>query len=139
MPGLKYAEVEVRNLCILDVFICPQLLLVFPRWMLVMKTKEDVLIFKGKGKVMLLDFNARVGTASEIDEVIGMFGEETSNNNGEKLVSFLTEVDLVPCNGRTFVTEPEWTCIHVGLKQKSIIDYIITDMQILKKSGKLCR
>ena len=52
--------------------------------------KEDVLIFKEKGKVMkgkvmlLGDFNARVGTASEIDEVIGMFGEETSNNNGEK-------------------------------------------------------
>ena len=52
--------------------------------------KEDVLSFKGKCKVMLLgDFNARLGgTASEIDEVIGMFGEETSNNNGEKLVSF---------------------------------------------------
>ena len=30
--------------------------------------KEDVLIFKEKGMVMLLgDFNARVGTASEID------------------------------------------------------------------------
>ena len=101
--------------------------------------KEDVLIFKEKGKVMLLgDLNARVGTASEIDEVIGMFGEETSNNNGEKLVSFLTEVDLVACNGRTFVMEPEWTRIRPGLKQKSIIDYIITDMQMLKKSGKLC-
>ena len=48
--------------------------------------------------MLLGDFNARVGTASEIDEVIGMFGEETSNNNGEKLVSFLTEVDLVACN-----------------------------------------
>ena len=88
--------------------------------------------------MLLGDFNARVGTASEIDEVIGMFGEETSNNNGEKLVSFLTEVDLVSCNGRTFVTEPEWTRIRPGLKQKSIIDYIITDMQMLKKSGKLC-
>ena len=103
--------------------------------------KEDVLIFKEKGKVMLLgDFNARVGTASEIDEVIGMFGEETSSNNGGKLVSFLTEIDLVSCNGRTFVTEPEWTRIRPGLKQKSIINYIhvITDMQMLKKSGKLC-
>ena len=101
--------------------------------------KEDVLIFKEKGKVMLLgDFNARVGTASEIDEVISMFGEETSNNNGEKLVSFLTEVDLAACNGRTFVMEPEWTRISPGLKQKSIIDYIITDMQMLKRSGKLC-
>ena len=67
-----------------------------------------------------------------------MFGEETSNNNGEKLVSFLTEVDLVSCNGRTFVMEPEWTRIRPGLKQKSIIDYIITDMQMLKKPGKLC-
>ena len=101
--------------------------------------KQDVLIFKEKGKVMLLgDFIARVGTASEIDEVIGMFGEDTSNNNGEKLDSFLTEVDLVSCNGRTFVTEPKWTCIRPGLKQKSIIDYIINDMQMLKKSGKLC-
>ena len=101
--------------------------------------KEDVLIFKEKGRVVLLgDFNARVGTASEIDEVIGLFGEETSDNSGDKLVSFLTEVDLVSCNGRTFVTEPEWTPIHPGLKQKSIINYIITDMQLLKKSGKLC-
>ena len=89
--------------------------------------------------MLLGDFNARVGTASEIDEVIGMFGEETSNNNGEKLVSFLTEVDLVSCNGRTFVMEPEWTRIRPGLKQKSIIDYIITDKQMLKQSGKLCR
>ena len=87
---------------------------------------------------VLFDFNARVGTASEIDEVIGMFGEETSNNNGEKLVFFLTKVDFVFCNGRTFVMEPEWTCIRPGLKQKSIIDYIITDMQMLKKFGKLC-
>ena len=88
--------------------------------------------------MLLGDFNARLGTPSEIDEVIGMFGEETSNNNGEKLVSFLTEVELVSCNGRTFVTEPEWTRIHPGLKQKSIIDNIITDLQVLKKSGKLC-
>ena len=67
--------------------------------------KEAVFIFKEKGMVMLLGyFNTRVGTASEIDEVIGMFSEVTSNNNGEKLVSFLTEVDLVSYNGRTFVT-----------------------------------
>ena len=99
--------------------------------------RADVLIFKEKGKVVLLGyFNARVGTDSEIDKVIGMFGEETSNN--EKLVSFLTEVDLVSCNGHTLVTESEWTCIRPGLKQKSIIDYIIIDVQMLKKLGKLC-
>ena len=72
MPGLKHAEVEVRNICILDVFICPQLLLVFPRWMLVMKTLRKMSLFlRKKGKMMLLgDFNARLGTASEIDEVM---------------------------------------------------------------------
>ena len=88
--------------------------------------------------MLLGDFNARLDTASEIDEVIGMFGEVTPNNNGEKLVSVLTEVDLVFYNGRTFVTEPEWTHIRPGLKQKSIIDYIITEMQMLKMLGKLC-
>ena len=67
-----------------------------------------------------------------------MFGEETSNNNGEKLVSFLTKVDIVSCNDRTFVTEPEWTRIRLGLKQKSIINYIIADMQMFKSSCKLC-
>ena len=36
------------------------------------------------------------------------------------------------------VTEPEWTRLCPGLKQKSIIDYIVTDMQMLMKSGKLC-
>ena len=88
---------------------------------------------------MLLDFNARVGKASEID-VAGMFGEEASNNNGEKLVSFLTEIDLVSCNGHTFVMEPEWTCICPGFKQRSVIDHIrpVTNRQTLKKSGKLC-
>ena len=101
--------------------------------------KEDVLTFKGKSRVVLLGyFNARVGNVSEINEVIGMFGEEASNNNCEKLVFFLTEVNLASCNGHTFVMEPEWTRIHRGLNQKFIIDYIITDMQMLMKSGKLC-
>ena len=43
---------------------------------------------------LLGDFIARVGNASEINDVIGTFSEEISNNNGEKLVSSLTEVDL---------------------------------------------
>ena len=43
---------------------------------------------------MLGDFNARVGRSSEVDDVIGMFGEETCNASG-KLISFLNEVDFV--------------------------------------------
>ena len=38
--------------------------------------KEDVLPMKERGQVVLLgDFNARVGKSSELDDVIGMFGE----------------------------------------------------------------
>ena len=90
--------------------------------------KEDVLTFKQKGKVVLLgNFNARVGRSSEVDDVIGMFGEETCNASGNKLISFLNEVELVVCKGRELVIEPEWTRVRSSLKQKSIIDYIITD------------
>ena len=86
--------------------------------------KEDVLTFKQKGKVVLFgDFNARVGKSSEVDDVIGMFGEETCNASGDKLISFLNEVDLVVCNGRKLVIEPEWTRVRPSLKQNSILDY----------------
>ena len=98
--------------------------------------KEDVLTFKQKGKVVLLgDFNARVGRSSEVDDVIGMFGEETCNASGNKFISFLNEVELVACNGRKLVVEPEWTRVRPSLKQKSIIDYIITDGDSRKASG----
>ena len=39
------------------------------------------------------------------------------------------------CNGRKLVFEPEWTKVRLSLKQKSIIDYIITDAQLLEVSG----
>ena len=39
------------------------------------------------------------------------------------------------CNGRKLVSEPEWTRVRPSLKQKSIIDYIITDAQLLEVSG----
>ena len=35
-----------------------------------------------------------------MDDVIGMFGEETCNASGNKLISSLNEVELVICNGR---------------------------------------
>ena len=100
------------------------------------RLKEDVLSFREKGKVVLLgDFNARVGRSAQLDEVVGMFGENTCNASGNRLLSFLNEVELMICNGRKLVTEPEWTRIRPSLKQKSIIDYIITDAQLLEVSG----
>ena len=80
--------------------------------------KEDVLSFREKGKVVLLgDFNARVGRSAQLDDVVGMFGENTCNASGNRLLSFLTEVELMICNGRKLVSEPEWTRIRPSLKQ----------------------
>ena len=58
------------------------------------RLKEDVLGFKQKGRVVLLgDFNARVGKAVDMDDVIG----EICNSNGNRMISFLHEVELGIC------------------------------------------
>ena len=59
----------------------------------------------------------------QIDDVIGMFGEDMRNASGNRLLSFLNEVELMICNGRKLVSEPEWTRVRPSLKQKSIIDH----------------
>ena len=47
------------------------------------RLKEDVLSFREKGKVVLFgDFNARVGSSAQLDDVVGMFGENTCNASG---------------------------------------------------------
>ena len=61
---------------------------------------------------MLGDFNARVGRSAQLDEVFGMFGKNTCNASGNRLLSFLNEVELMICNGRKLVSEPEWTRIR---------------------------
>ena len=63
------------------------------------------------------DFNARVGRSVEVDDMIGMFGEDACNASGNRLISFLKEVELVVCNGRKLVVEPEWTRVRPSLKQ----------------------
>ena len=58
------------------------------------RLKEDVLSFREKGKVVLLgDFNARVGRSAQLDDVVGMFGENTCNASGNRLLSFLYEIE----------------------------------------------
>ena len=65
-----------------------------------------------------------------------IFGEDMHNASGNRLLSFLNEeVKLMICNGRKLVSEPEWTRLKPSLKQKSIIDFIITDAQLLEVSG----
>ena len=47
------------------------------------RLKEDVLSFREKGNVVLLgDFNTRVGRSAQINDVIGMIGEDTCNCTG---------------------------------------------------------
>ena len=53
-----------------------------------------------------------------MNNVVGMFQENTSNASGNKLMSFLNEAELVICNGRQLVTEPEWTGVRSSLKQR---------------------
>ena len=54
---------------------------------------------------------------------------------GNKLLSLLHEVELVRCNGRQLVSEPEWTRVRPSLDQKSVIDYILMDEQLMAVSG----
>ena len=101
--------------CTLDVCICLLILQALLLWKAVMGglKKIYILSFREKGRVVLLgDFNARVGRSVEVDDVIGMFGEDTCNASGNRLISFLNEVELVVCNGRKLVVEPEWTRVR---------------------------
>ena len=52
-----------------------------------------------------------------------MFGQGKCNASGNRLISFLNEVELVVCNDREFTVEPQRTRARPSLKQKSIIDY----------------
>ena len=36
---------------------------------------------------------------AQLDDVVGMFGENTCNASGNRLLSFLNEVELMICNG----------------------------------------
>ena len=98
--------------------------------------EEDICMFQSKGRVLLLgDFNARVGKSNDVDDVIGMFGEASCNSNGKLLIELLQNCNLVICNGRTMLKDPQWTRVQNRLGHKSIIDYIITDRALMKESS----
>ena len=42
-----------------------------------------------------------MGRSTDVDDVIGMFGEESCNASGNMLISFLNEAELVICNGQS--------------------------------------
>ena len=57
--------------------------------------------------MVLGNFNARLGRSVEVDDVIGIFGEDACNASGNRLVSFLNEVEMVVWNGRKFMLESD--------------------------------
>ena len=62
-------------------------------------------MFKSKGRVLHLgNFNGRVGESSD---VVGMFGEHNCNSNGNLLIELLHYCDLMICNGRTLLCDPQ--------------------------------
>ena len=65
-------------------------------------------MFPSKGRVLLWgDFNARVGKSADVDDVIGMFGENTCNSSGNLLIELLQNCNLMACNGRTLLSDPQ--------------------------------
>ena len=52
-----------------------------------------------------------------VDDAIGT-GEDTCNTSGSNLISFLNKVELLFCNGKKLVVEPECTRVRPSLKGK---------------------
>ena len=70
--------------------------------------------------------NARIGSRDD-DDVVGKFGEEVVNNNGERLIEFCKQHKLRIYN--SFFQHKEihkFTWERPSINQKSIIDYIIS-------------
>ena len=54
-------------------------------------------------------------------------------SSGNKLISFLNNVELEICNGRQLL-EPE---LKPSLDQKLVIDFIVADVQLLREFGEV--
>ena len=86
-------------------------------------------------KVILLgDFNARVGSDSDIwSGAIGKFGRGNHNSNGELLLCLCTELDLAVTN--TYFQQPDrhyYSWNHPRSKRPHLLDYIIIRRKDLK-------
>lgn len=95
---------------------------------------------EGEKCVMMGDFNARVGKRrEEVERVLGLWGEETRNMEGERLVDFCIRNDLKIMN--TFFKHREshiftryrWNQGTQQFDQKSVIDYmIVSDKRMVR-------
>lgn len=78
--------------------------------------------------ILLGDFNARVGKDHDMfGPALGKFGKGNCNSNGELLINFCTQHNLVLTN--TYFYQPEknfFTWMHPRSKHFHLLDYIIT-------------
>lgn len=81
---------------------------------------------RSKEVILMGDFNSRTGNRKD-DPVVGPFGEDRCNDNGERLIDCCRTYDLKIANGFC-KHEPihKFTWIQHTKNLKSIIDYIIT-------------
>ena len=98
----------------------------------------------GNTNLLLGDFNARVGSERRgIENVIGPFGEETRNVEGENLIDFCMRNNLKIMNGffkhqdSHRFTRYRWNQITDQFDQKSIIDYVVTSDKRLVQNVKV--
>lgn len=79
--------------------------------------------------IIMGDFNGRIGNDNVGRQgVMGIYGEETRNTNGERLIDFCIQNGLVIQN--SFFQHKDchkYTREEPGRNEKSIIDYIITE------------
>lgn len=78
-----------------------------------------------KEKILLGDFNGRIGMATNSDSV-GRYGEDTLNDNGERLINMCEALSLKILNGffpHKWIHKYTWESPSRNLR--SIIDYII--------------
>ena len=59
-----------------------------------------------RANVTLIFFYAYCNNA---DDVIVKLGEASGNTNGKLLIELLQNCNLVICNGRTMLNDPQWT------------------------------
>lgn len=79
--------------------------------------------------IIMGDFNAQVGERQNGEEsTIGKFGHGKRSQNGQKLVEFMMENNLILMNSRFHKkTKSKWTWSSPGAKFKTEIDFIITN------------
>lgn len=87
------------------------------------------------GRVIILgDFNGRVGRRNNVTaDVIGQYGEEHRNKNGERLINYCVENNLIVTN--TFYPHKnihKYTREVKSRNEKSIIDYILINRPFRK-------